>query len=267
MNSNGNLSESFSLLKYDEAHLKEIIKKSPWCSLAQLYLLHNYKSNNSASFDIQARKTVLFFKNSNWLQWQLHQLTQENTIKEQKIDVIEKENIIVDNLEETNVNADNTVADITPPSDNIEENNEKVENTFAEISPKANTNEEILAFEPLHTIDYFASQGIKITEEPITNDKLGSQMKSFTEWLKSMKKIHKENLPAGDEQTDKNIQRLAEHSNTDAEIVTEAMADVLIKQNKTDKAIEVYHKLSLQNPSKSGYFTAKINSLSSGRQF
>ena len=54
-------------------------------------------------------------------------------------------------------------------------------------------------FEPLHTVDYFASQGIKITEEPVTNDKLGNQMKSFTAWLKSMKKLHPAKLAEQDE--------------------------------------------------------------------
>ncbi len=76
-----------------------------------------------------------------------------------------------------------------------------------------------------------------------------------------MKRIHKENLPLADEQTDKNIQQIAEHSNADAEVVTEAMANVLINQNKIEKAIEVYEKLSLLNPSKRTYFAAQIDSL------
>jgi hypothetical protein len=81
-----------------------------------------------------------------------------------------------------------------------------------------------------------------------------------------MKKVHTEKLAGGDEQTDKNIQRIAENSNAEAGVITEAMADVLIKQNKTEKAIEVYNKLSLINPSKSAYFAAKIESLSTGGQ-
>jgi hypothetical protein len=40
-----------------------------------------------------------------------------------------------------------------------------------------------LSFEPYHTVDYFASQGIKAKEESKPKDKFSQQLKSFTEWL------------------------------------------------------------------------------------
>ncbi len=236
MNTNSELSKSFFLLIKDEKHLQTIAEQYPWCSLAQFYLLCHYKKNGSIQFENQAPKTALLFNNTNWLNWQLHLNSKENIISE---------NIEIDNSK-----------------NEIEQfhHSAKIENHFSEI-PQTNISEETIAFEPLHTIDYFASQGIKLTDESMSNDKLGSQMKSFTEWLKSMKKIHKENLQAADEQTDKNIQNIAEVSNTDADIATESMADVLIKQNKIEKAIEVYNKLSLLYPSKNAYFATKINGL------
>ena len=127
--------------------------------------------------------------------------------------------------------------------------------------PEVKTDEPLVPIEPYHTIDYFASQGIKLLKDGDMSDKLGKQMKSFTEWLKTMKKISGEKLPEGNEQTDKTIQSIAEASNTNTEVVTEAMADVLNKQGKLDKAIEIYSKLSLLFPSKSAYFAAKIDSL------
>ncbi len=242
MSSNATLAETFPLLKQDESDLKDLVKKYPWCSVAQLYLLLHYKKNNSIQFEKQAAKTALFFNNKNWLTWQLQLLSKED----EGIQLTEQENIL-------------------PKNNNTEENNNKLETLVKDTSYKTNTNEKIIDFEPLHTRDYFASQGIKITEEPTTNDKLGNQMKSFTEWLKSMKKIHKENLSSApsyrENETDRDIQQIAEYSNEDAAIVTEAMAEVLVKQNKTEKAIEVYEKLSLQNPAKSAYFAGKINSL------
>jgi hypothetical protein len=121
--------------------------------------------------------------------------------------------------------------------------------------------EESVSFEPLHTVDYFASQGIKISEESLGNDELSKQVKSFTGWLKSMKKLHPDQTPQQNDVIEKIIQSSAEASNAEANVLTEAMAEVLIKQNKKEKAVEMYEKLSLINPSKSAYFAAKIESL------
>ena len=134
---------------------------------------------------------------------------------------------------------------------------EKELNKEVEVSD----NNEPIAFEPLHTIDFFASQGIRLREEDLENDKLGRQLKSFTGWLKSMKRLHPGRLPEQDDVIEKIIQTSAEGSNMEVDVLTEAMAEVLVKQNKKDKAIEMYNKLSLMNPSKSAYFAAKIESL------
>jgi len=120
-------------------------------------------------------------------------------------------------------------------------------------------------FEPLHTTDYFASVGIKLNDELKPGDRLGNQLKSFTEWLKTLKKLPGHtNAAVSQEATEKqnhNIQQLAEHSNKEDEIITEAMADVLMQQGRIDKAVEVLKKLSLLNPSKNTYFAAKIDKL------
>ena len=160
------------------------------------------------------------------------------------------ETATIDALSETQLSYEEK---ILPPESVISD----VQNTTLS---EADENEE-LAFEPLHTVDYFASQGIKIKEEQLTNDKLGKQVKSFTNWLKTMKKLHPGKLPEQNEVIERIIQSSAEQSNADAEILTEAMAEVLIKQDKKEKAMEMYQKLSLMNPSKSAYFAAKIESL------
>jgi GTP-binding protein Era len=64
-----------------------------------------------------------------------------------------------------------------------------------------------------------------------------------------------------DELTDQSIQRIAEFSNEAKEIITEAMAEVWAKQGHKEKAVEIYQKLSLLNPSKSHYFAARIEAL------
>lgn len=64
-----------------------------------------------------------------------------------------------------------------------------------------------------------------------------------------------------DEATQRSIQRGAEHSIEEKEIVTETMAEVWVKQGNIEKAIYTLNKLSLLNPSKSHYFAARIEQL------
>ncbi|WP_205510927.1 hypothetical protein [Longitalea arenae] len=117
-------------------------------------------------------------------------------------------------------------------------------------------------FESYHTIDYFASQGVKLMQDDM-KDRLGKKMKSFTDWLRSMKRIGGpiESTTSLDEVTNQSIQRIAEHSVEEKEVVTEAMAEVWAKQGNAAKAIRVYEKLSLLNPAKSPYFAGRIEQL------
>jgi len=180
--------------------------------------------------------------------------------------VTENEEIIPVETKSNHSQTDNLPAEIEKneiiPFESKEENIVKLsaaeENSLLAVNEPV---EEPVAFEPLHTVDYFASQGIKIKEENLANDKLGKQVKSFTDWLKSMKKLHPGKLPEQNEAIEKIIQSSAEESNADAEVLTEAMAEVLIKQDKKEKAIEMYQKLSLMDPSKSAYFAGKIESI------
>jgi len=121
-----------------------------------------------------------------------------------------------------------------------------------------------LSFEPYHTVDYFASQGIKFKEDEKPKDRFGQQLKSFTEWLKTLKKAPETaagSTPTATGPEDKKVTQMAAHSLAEGEVVTEAMADVWEKQGNHEKAIETYRKLSLLNPSKSAYFAAKIDHL------
>jgi hypothetical protein len=119
-----------------------------------------------------------------------------------------------------------------------------------------------LTFEPYHTVDYFASQGIKLSLDEKPKDRFGQQLKSFTQWLKTIKNTAPSDVAKELGQgTEQKVVTLAEHSLEDREIVTEAMAEVWLKQGKKEKAIAVYNKLSLQNPAKSAYFASLIEQL------
>ncbi len=116
--------------------------------------------------------------------------------------------------------------------------------------------------EPYHTIDYFASQGIRLSLEQQKEDHLAVKVKKFTDWLKQMKRINTQPVDLGiDEATEHKVQDSAASSNELKEVVTETMAEVFAKQGMTEKAIQVYIKLSFLDPSKSAYFASKIEQL------
>jgi hypothetical protein len=288
MNGGINYFEHFYKVASQDADLLERnANKFPYSSLTGFLLLYHYKKTNHPGFEKLAKRTVLHFKNPYWLQFLLDQTP--NDKKEPEIinpkyfdeEIKELSEIKPGEIRQTAYdqrpgNEIEEVTEINPPEilEIPQETEKSISGTVPEMPPEqiqpefkegepAEASAGEISFEPLHTVDYFASQGIKITEEPVTNDKLGDQMKSFTAWLKSMKKLHSSNLGEQNAETEKLIQNSAEESNINTEILTEAMAEVLIKQDKKEKAIEMYNKLSLINPSKSVYFAAKIEIIKS----
>ncbi len=119
-----------------------------------------------------------------------------------------------------------------------------------------------ISTEPYHTIDYFASQGIKADHLTTPQDNLSRKLRKFTDWLKQMKHEKPDTDDLGtDPELETAIQDIAGNSNEAREIVTVTMAEVLEKQGKYDKAIQLYIKLSFLNPDKSAYFASKIQQL------
>jgi len=240
--------------------LEELTEKHPYFSPAQFFLLEKLQGDDAA-FEKQAVKTGILFNNPRWLHFQLNEtasVTETETLTESPAEA----------PEETAVQAAITEVDDLP--DNTETPDPGIFRQEKEIEPmhielkmpeeKAGLSEAML-FEPMHMVDYFASQGIKLSDDVQTADKLGKQLKSFTEWLKTMKKVHTETEAGNPVKTDASVQILAENSNAEAEVLTEAMAEVFARQGKMAKAKEVYQKLSLLNPAKSTYFAAKLENL------
>ncbi|WP_430897248.1 MULTISPECIES: hypothetical protein [unclassified Paraflavitalea] len=177
--------------------------------------------------------------------------------------------IVVEESVDQDIVVENTVVTENEPDASVE---------ISQIAPQEPQNEEppvvnihklptisavlpentVSLIEPYHTIDYFASQGIKVKLEDLDKDKFGRQLKSFTEWLRTMKKIPKVSENVTDEAV---VVKQAEESIENTEVETEAMAEVWLKQGKTTRAKAIYRKLSLLNPDKTAYFASKIDQI------
>lgn len=115
-------------------------------------------------------------------------------------------------------------------------------------------------------------------------DKSLMVMYSFTDWLQHFK--HKNQAEIEEENDKKKLrvmlqrQKLDTAMDTDNDdvpedifklamdsisfgpsIISESLADILAKQGKIDKAVEMFKKLSLLNPEKNAYFASKIKDL------
>jgi len=162
-------------------------------------------------------------------------------------------------------NANNIDPGIETAASPVEENNGPSIAMPALPDLNSEPAESELTFQPYHTVDYFASQGIKFVPEEKPTDRFGKQLRSFTDWLKTMKRLPQTEIPkVTDIVAEKKVEQMAEHSIDEGEVVTETMAGVWLKQGNKEKAIETYNKLSLLNPDKSAYFASLAEQLKNG---
>ncbi len=160
------------------------------------------------------------------------------------------------------------VIDLTTAQGHIEDSDLVPDPTVAQqehqkpITPFDPKKAESIVFAPYHMIDYFASQGIKLNLEENPADPLTRQLKSFTDWLKVMKKLPSQSIAekTDDREVDR-IRHFAAHSIDEREILTESMAEVLAKQGMYENAIALFQKLSLIYPPKSAYFASRIEQI------
>lgn len=232
----------------------------PYFSTAQLLLLQKAELNAEA-YAQQLQRTALYFSTPLQLHYLLQPALFETALPQAKLfqNPIPKKTVLPEIVDEPQ----DRIAETTPAEIKVAEPAPQPEKTTVTDTPeKVETEAPAITFEPYHTVDYFASQGIKLSQQEVTNDTLGKQLKSFTEWLKTMKRLPETAAPApGTNAGERNVEHLAAHSLQSADIVTESMAEVWLKQGNREKAIDVYNKLSLHHPGKSAYFAAKIEAL------
>ena len=224
--------ESLNELTIDE--LKGMTESFPYSSM--IHFLYSKKLKKSLDFRYKeaASHTSLFYNQPQWLHYLLSDDAEIGSFKSNQIEISQSV------IEEERADEEMVV--------------ETSEKTFSEESLN-------IPIEPYHTVDYFASQGIKLSKEE-QKDELYKKVQSFTAWLRTMKRMQ----PAPETITHKNIEEIfgnkLEETNQDKnEVYTEAMAEVYLKQGMREKAIEIYQKLSLQIPANHHTFAVKIQQI------
>ena len=235
--------------------LQQFANRHPYFGAAQLLLTKKLQAENADQYNEQLQKTFLFFHNPLWVEQLLNETGHAAITK--------AEPAIADKVIFPTV----AVIENKEPEPDAHEVEIPIQKKEPPDSPELSKDRDEIAkteliFEPYYTVDYFASQGIKFKEEEKPKDKFGLQLKSFTDWLRTMKRLPVSEITVSVEpKTEQKVEQLAEHSLQDREVLTEAMAEVWEKQGNAGKAIEIYAKLSLLDPSKSVYFAPKIEDL------
>jgi hypothetical protein len=271
--------------------LQKITEAHPYFPAGHLLLSKKLKAEGHNAFDSQVQRTAVYFNNPLWLDHLLStgELTVELPVQadqetkpllhkvieeEQRMQSIKvpasatasAEPAIIQAEPEEEQYAAATTEEVLQQAADEEKQKEVIssvlEEQLAEFKKPVTAETELkIETEPYYTVDYFASQGIKVDlTQP--QDRLGNQLRKFTDWLKQMKNVKTDAADLGtDPEMENMIQGIAKTSNETREIVTETMAEVLIKQGKNDKAVQLYLKLSFLYPEKSAYFAAKIEQL------
>ncbi len=281
-----------SLKELPASEIRHLTLQYPYASFLHLLRSRKLKDINDPEYPASVAMTALYFSNPHWLHHQLQTTTAGSRVREwekamqpreeEKTDPVappetedpiepvgeagaQPENASVEAGPEDAMGHDTVIreepaeqTDDHPPTGKL------ADILNAPVDPSATLE---VPIEPLYTVDYFASLGIRAPTEPGTGDALGYKLKSFTEWLKAMRKINPEKMDVQmDASSESRIRKEADLSNSHSGVVTETMAEVLQRQGLRDQAIQLYQKLSLLEPAKSAYFAARIAELKDQRQ-
>lgn len=263
----------------EQQQVKELVDKYPYLIPARW--MNAGADFTQSGFSKEMLETNDLF-NGNWLFFY-------STVKQSGKELVEKPEIIVEAQVQTEPEIE-TVEVILDEEESI---------LLDEVLPAFNletksSDKEDNLIQPLFIDNYFQHQGIAISDEiPAELDKATAEevdekalmvMMGFDEWLLFLKK---KNDAKKSEEEDKAVirsiwqrEKLAEAMGEEDDnipeavfemainsidkhdiMVSEPLAEIHVKQGRYDKAIEIYRKLSLQNPEKKTYFAAKINHL------
>ena len=235
--------------------METLAEEHPYAAGLQLLLAARLYEANDPSLKNQWQKTLLYFRDPLLLQYQFY--AKNNEVRKAAKPAVPDfhQTAIVDPVVET----------AAPPAPEAgiaqQPDTGTIDIPGIKLAPLDAAKADLL-FTPYYTVDYFASQGIKLGDDPSTSDRFGTQLKSFTSWLREMRRLP--DAAAGIKLNSKGeaeIEKMAALSLNGQNEETAAMAEVWAKQGNKIKAIEIYQKLSLQNPSKRAYFAAKIEHL------
>jgi tetratricopeptide (TPR) repeat protein len=266
----------------DAKEWKELTEKHPYFSVGQLLQYGNdyFQEKDNIEFTaIYKADPILFAHFANEIKStekkELKKSKQENKTIETELnlpmaDTKETPIVIAENVKEE-VLVENKKESIGPKEDILAMINELPNRNIIE--------EKIVKSEPI--IETIESENLSEEEK---RQKALMVMMSFSDWLNHFKsKTEKEQIEEQEKRALKTawqkqkltaiieeeqdeipemiFKQAMDSISMENALISESLAEILAKQGKTDKAIEMYKKLSLRNPEKNSYFADRIKDL------
>ncbi len=254
--------------------LEELVQEFPYCQMAHLLIANESYQKKSMHYPKKLKRASTYVLDRTVLHSLLnpkettsknidvnHEITENNKVENNspEINLANQANIELLNELETNIKdlkikkeglVKNTVA---------EQNHLRITHVFSKIiiadsKPESRLGEELTNnnenLDLLINYLHFKDRG---TVNP------NEQIKIIDMFIKAQPRINPRTNPGLIEPEIVDLSMPS--SELKLELITENFALILTKQNKIEKAIEVYKKLMLKYPDKSAYFAAKLNEL------
>jgi tetratricopeptide (TPR) repeat protein len=245
-----------------EAILLEGLQEAfPYCQSAHILIAKESEQKKSMLYPKKLRKASTYILDRRVLQQFLTTPTNQNLTTNS---IVNPQNTVIEEIE-------NTIREIKASKEKVFNTLEKYEkhkneNTSIETpifyprisASESRLGEEIIQTESKSSIELFISylnQGDNISK----SDNTLNQVEIINKFIETEPKITRSisNNFVEDKTHDLSINS----TELKIDLVTENYALILLKQNKREKAKEIYKKLILKNPNKSAYFEAKLNEI------
>lgn len=242
--------------------LEDLLEAFPYCQSAHLLIAKDSQQKKSMLYPKKLRKASTYILNRKVLQ---HFLTEKKTKSTTSSEIIlPQQNTVIEDIENTirEIKAKREQVSILLESDKKKEDkktiphNPTINNRI--FTTESRLGDEIAQSESKSSIELFISY-LNHENSIAKQNTTPKQDEVINKFIETEPKITRSIANTFIEDTTYDLS--SNSTELKVELVTENYALILLKQNKIEKAKEIYKKLILKYPNKSAYFEAKLNEI------
>ncbi len=244
----------------ERAPIKAIAERYPWFAAGQLAYFASLESithkdiSSIAAFKSDPYLFAVFVKRCQEMQHRQNVLSANEAPKEDILALINE----IPNSNPIEEAKELKAQNIPPPLDDIEQP-DRVEKAAPEAISEVEVDKSLMVMMSFTDwLFHFKHKTEKEKQEE--KDKKALKTSWQKEKLAALSEEEEEEIP-------EEIFKQAMDSISENTVISEPLAIILAKQGKTDKAIDMYKKLSLRNPEKNLYFADRIKELINIKDF